>query len=215
VIALQSISKSFDGRPVLADLELEVAAGEALAIVGPSGSGKSTLLGILGLMLSPDSGLYTLAGRNVRDVSRRAQAEIRGTVLGFVFQQFHLIRTCDVATNVAVPLAYTGVAVADRAPLVASMLERVGMAHAAKQDVRTLSGGEQQRVALARALIRRPSVLLCDEPTGNLDPANAKIVLDLMLEHAADGGTVVVITHDASVAAQLGRSRRLVDGHLV
>lgn len=214
ILSVVGLTQSFDSKVVLDELELDVQRGESVAVVGASGTGKSTLLSILGLLMMPQAGRYVLAGHDVYALSRGRRAQLRGTQLGFVFQQFHLIRRTTVAANVAVPLAYAAVPLRDRPRLVAAMLARVGLEHAASQPVQTLSGGEQQRVAIARAMVLEPAVLLCDEPTGNLDPANTELVMGLILGHAERGGTVIVITHDQHVAAGLDRRLVLAGGRL-
>ncbi len=214
-LSLTGVTKAFGSKVVLDGVDFELDAGQAASVVGPSGSGKSTLLSILGLMMTPDDGRYVLDGHDVYAGSSRRRAQLRGARLGFVFQQFHLIRASTVAENLTVPLAYQSIPLRERPRLVATMLARVGMEHAATQDVRTLSGGEQQRVAVARAMILDPAVLLCDEPTGNLDAANAALILELLLGHAERGGAVVVITHDQELAARLDRRLALDAGILV
>lgn len=214
ILSVAGLTKSFGSKVVLDGLGLDVYRGDSVAIVGASGTGKSTLLSILGLLMMPQAGRYVLDGHDVYALPRRRRAQLRGTRLGFVFQQFHLIRRTTVAENIAVPLAYAAVPPRDRPRLVAAMLARVRLEHAASQEVQTLSGGEQQRVAIARAMVLEPPVLLCDEPTGNLDAANTELVMRLILGHAERGGTVVVITHDQRVAAGLDRQLALAGGKL-
>ncbi|MEU7469875.1 ABC transporter ATP-binding protein [Streptomyces sp. NPDC044984] len=194
--------------------DLTVRGGEYVAVVGASGSGKSSLLNVIGLLDRPTSGRYRLDGIDTTGLSDAERTELRARRVGFVFQAFHLLPYRTAAENVMLGLMYGGVPRRRRAALAAQALERVGMGHRLHAEPTTLSGGERQRVAIARALAVRPSLLLCDEPTGNLDSATARTVLDLIAELHGEGVTVVVITHDASVAAGAGRVVRMRDGVL-
>ncbi|MEW2077965.1 MULTISPECIES: ABC transporter ATP-binding protein [unclassified Streptomyces] len=194
--------------------DLTVRGGEYVAVVGASGSGKSSLLNVIGLLDRPTSGRYRLDGIDTTGLSDAERTELRARRVGFVFQAFHLLPYRTAAENVMLGLMYGGVPRRRRAALAARALERVGMGHRLHAEPTTLSGGERQRVAIARALAVRPSLLLCDEPTGNLDSATARTVLDLIAELHGEGVTVVVITHDASVAAGAGRVVRMRDGVL-
>ncbi|MFF6815361.1 ABC transporter ATP-binding protein [Streptomyces sp. NPDC012403] len=194
--------------------DLTVRGGEYVAVVGASGSGKSSLLNVIGLLDRPTSGRYRLDGIDTTELSDAERTELRARRVGFVFQAFHLLPYRTAAENVMLGLMYGGVPRRRRAALAARALERVGMGHRLHAEPTTLSGGERQRVAIARALAVRPSLLLCDEPTGNLDSATARTVLDLIAELHGEGVTVVVITHDASVAAGAGRVVRMRDGVL-
>ena len=202
-------------RAVLSGVDLDVAAGEAVALLGRSGSGKSTLLNLIAGIDEADGGVVETAGLNVTQADERARAALRTRSLGFVFQSFHLLPTLTVAENIALPLELAGRATADARERVAALLERVGLADRADAWPRVLSGGEQQRVAVARALAPSPQLLLCDEPTGNLDDAAAALVLDLISQLRAEQGcAVVLVTHSASAAAICDRRLHLEGGQL-
>ena len=201
--------------PVLDGVDLEVGPGEWVAILGPSGSGKSTLLNILGLLDQPDAGVYQLAGRDVSDIGDTRRAEIRNRYIGFVFQRFNLLARTSALDNVAAPLLYRGVRRGERIARARAALEQVGLAERAEHDPGELSGGEVQRVAIARALVGDPTVLLADEPTGNLDAASGADILDLFARLHRAGRTVLVITHDPSVAGRAQRRLLLDSGRLV
>jgi putative ABC transport system ATP-binding protein len=201
--------------PVLQGLDLEIHAGEWVAILGPSGSGKSTLLNILGLLDQPDAGVYQLAGMDVSDLGDTRRAEIRNRHIGFVFQRFNLLARTSAQDNVAAPLLYRGVRRSERTARARAALEQVGLAERADHDPGELSGGEVQRVAVARALVGDPTVLLADEPTGNLDAGSGADILDLFARLHASGRTVLVITHDPGVAGRAQRRLLLHDGRLV
>ena len=201
---------------ILTDINLEIERGEHIAVVGRSGSGKSSLLNIIGLLDSPTSGLYELDGGATLDYSGRARARLRGATFGFVFQQFNLLPRRSATENVAAPLLYaSGRQVWGRRAAAREMLERVGLGHRMDCLPERLSGGEQQRVAIARSMVRNPTVLLADEPTGALDVDTGSLVMD-MLQHvvAESGTTLVTITHDLSVAARADRQFRLDHGVL-
>jgi putative ABC transport system ATP-binding protein len=184
-------------------------------LLGPSGSGKSTLLNILGLLDQPDAGVYQLAGMDVSDLGDTRRAEIRNRHIGFVFQRFNLLARTSALDNVAAPLLYRGVRRSERTARARAALEQVGLAERADHDPGELSGGEVQRVAVARALVGDPTVLLADEPTGNLDAGSGADILDLFGRLHASGRTVLVITHDPGVAGRAQRRLLLHDGRLV
>ncbi|MEY2443592.1 MAG: putative transport system ATP-binding protein [Ilumatobacteraceae bacterium] len=217
VVSMCAVSRSFPGSPpVLAvhDIDLQIHSGDYVSIVGPSGSGKSTLLHIIGLLDQPTSGTYLLDGSDTTSTSERERARLRGTRIGFVCQAFHLLPYRTVLENVALGVVYAGAPRRGRAEKAMAMLDRVGMGHRRHASPSTLSGGERQRVAIARALLGEPSLLLADEPTGNLDSASTAGVLEVFDELHADGITVAVITHDIQVSSRAKRSVRIVDGKL-
>ncbi len=217
VVDLRDVRRVFGESPEVVALDratLGVAAGEFVAVVGRSGSGKSTLLNTLGLMDRPTSGSYHLDGHETSTLSAAARAELRGSRIGFVFQAFHLIPSRSATDNVAMAGMYSGTPRKNRRRAAVEMLDRVGLGHRLDVSPSVLSGGERQRVAIARALASRPALLLADEPTGNLDSSTAGEILDLFLELHRDGMTVVMITHDDTVAACAQRRVRIVDGVL-
>lgn len=217
VIELADLWRIFPSTPpvqALRAVNLEVATGDYVAIVGPSGSGKSTLLNVLGLLDRPTHGTYRLDGRDVGNLSDADRAGLRAERLGFVFQSFHLLGHRTALENVMFGGMYQGIKRSERRTRAIDALDRVGMLHRATFRPDRLSGGERQRVAVARALAVRPSVLLCDEPTGNLDSVTTESVLGLFDELVADGLTVCVITHDRHVADRARRRVRIVDGQL-
>ncbi len=199
----------------LADIHLEMRRGEYVAISGPSGCGKSTLLSILGLLDSPTSGAYTLNGTPVQDLGATQRARIRNREIGFVFQSFNLIGDLTVYENVELPLTYRGIRAAERRERTMHALERVGMGHRAKHLPSQLSGGQQQRVAVARALVGEPSILLADEPTGNLDSRNGEAVMELLRDLHRAGSTICMVTHDTRFARHAERTVHLFDGRIV
>ena len=199
----------------LNDISIEVGAGEFVAIMGPSGCGKSTLLNVLGLLDSPTSGDYGFFGEEVARRSERELTALRRDRIGFVFQSFNLIDDLTVAENVEVALLYRKVPAADRRRRVAEALEGVGIAHRARHRPQQLSGGQQQRVAVARALVSEPSLILADEPTGNLDTTNGEAVMTLLTDAAAAGVTVIMVTHSLAHAAVAQRTIKLLDGRVV
>jgi len=219
LIHLQSVNKVFYTEEVethaLSGVHLEINKGEYLSIAGPSGCGKSTLLSILGLLDSPSEGQYTLNGQAVADLSMSQRARIRNKEVGFIFQAFNLIGDLTVYENVELPLTYRGTPSAERKTRVQQALERVGMSHRMKHYPAQLSGGQQQRVAVARAVVGDPSILLADEPTGNLDSTNGEAVMDLMRELHAGGATICMVTHDPRYASYADRTIRLFDGRIV
>jgi putative ABC transport system ATP-binding protein len=200
--------------PVLSAVDLELAEGEWVAILGPSGSGKSTLLNLLGLLDRPDAGVYELAGEDVSDLGDTRRAELRNRRIGFVFQSFNLLPRTSALENVAAPLLYRGIRRTERLARARDALERVRLADRADHDPTELSGGQLQRVAIARALVGNPALLLADEPTGNLDSRSGVEVLDLFAELHQAGSTVLMITHDPMVAGRAQRRLLLDAGRL-
>ena len=219
LIQLDGIRKVFYTDEVethaLADIHLEIKAGEYVAIAGPSGCGKTTLLSILGLLDTPTEGAYTLDGEPVANLAPSERARIRNQQIGFIFQAFNLIGDLTVYENVELPLTYRGLPAAERRTRVQSALERVGMAHRMKHYPSQLSGGQQQRVAVARAVAGDPAILLADEPTGNLDSKNGESVMGLLQELHKGGATICMVTHDARYAAHADRTIHLFDGRVV
>ncbi len=219
LIRLEGVTKVFvtdEGEThALAGVHLEIKKGEYVSISGPSGCGKSTLLAILGLLDSPSDGGYTLNGRPVQGLKLSDRARIRNREIGFIFQAFNLIGDLTVYENVELPLTYRGMGGAERKKRVHEALERVGMSHRVKHYPSQLSGGQQQRVAVARALVGEPSILLADEPTGNLDSANGEAVMDLLRELHRQGATICIVTHDPRYARYAERSIHLFDGRIV
>jgi putative ABC transport system ATP-binding protein len=199
----------------LSGVHLDVNRGEYIAIAGPSGCGKSTLLSILGLLDVPSEGEYWLDGRQVATLSLAERARVRNRKIGFIFQSFNLIGDLTVFENVELPLTYQGVTAAERKAKVSIALEKVGMAHRTKHYPSQLSGGQQQRVAVARAVVGDPSVLLADEPTGNLDSKSGEAVMSLLRDLHRGGATICMVTHDARYVRHADRSVHLFDGRIV
>ena len=193
---------------------LHVSPGEFVGIIGPSGSGKSTLMNIIGCLDVADSGEYLLDGIPIENYSENELAHIRNRKIGFVFQSFNLIPKLTAEENVELPLIYQGIKKDERTERVAAALERVKLGKRANHFPTELSGGQQQRVAIARAIVTQPSLILADEPTGNLDSKTTVEIMDIFHELHSQGNTIVLITHDDSVAAQAGRRVRILDGHL-
>jgi len=201
---------------VLHGVDLSLFSGEMVAIMGPSGSGKSTLLFILGLFLAPSQGTYRAMGEDVLSLDRHAQAVFRRKHVGFVFQSCNLIENSTVHQNLEMPLIYAGVRRRERQDRIEDALAQVGLSHRINHPANFLSGGEQQRVAVARALVNNPKIILADEPTGQLDRDNSRMVLDHFRNFVADGtGAIMIVTHDPEVAAQCTRVYRLDDGVIV
>jgi putative ABC transport system ATP-binding protein len=196
-------------------VHVEIGQGEFLAIAGPSGCGKSTLLSILGLLDSPTEGSYRLKDEPVAALSLSVRTEIRNREIGFIFQAFNLIGDLNVFENVELPLTYRSMPAAERKKRVYEVLERVGMAHRMKHYPSQLSGGQQQRVAVARALVGQPSILLADEPTGNLDSKNSEAVMELLQQLHHEGATICMVTHDPRFAGMADRTIHLFDGRIV
>ncbi|MEV4312035.1 ABC transporter ATP-binding protein [Actinocrispum sp. NPDC049592] len=217
VIELTEIERTFDADPpvrALKNVRLRVEKGEYLSIVGPSGSGKSTLLTTLGLLDRPDKGSYRLDGIETTELDDARRTALRGNRIGFVFQAFHLLAHRSAVDNVGLAELYQKGERRSRTQRAEAALQRVGLGHRTLFRPDRLSGGERQRVAIARALLGEPSLLLCDEPTGNLDKANTNAVLDLFDELRAQGVTLVVITHDEEVSMRADRRVRIDDGVL-
>jgi putative ABC transport system ATP-binding protein len=217
VVELRSVSRAFPGPPevrAVTDIDLVIEAGEYVSIVGPSGSGKSTLLHLLGLLDLPTSGTYRLDGVDTSQMTEGERAAWRGRKIGFVFQAFHLLAHRSVLENVALAMVYTGVPRRERGDRARAALERVGLGHRIDFSPSTLSGGERQRVAIARALVGGPSLLLADEPTGNLDSVTAGAILDLFDVLHDQGLTLAVVTHDNTVSRRAQRRVRTVDGRV-
>jgi putative ABC transport system ATP-binding protein len=219
LIHLEGVTKVFYTDEVethaLSGTHLDINRGEYVSITGPSGCGKSTLLSILGLLDSPSDGTYILNNKQVSDLSLSERARIRNKEVGFIFQSFNLIGDLTVYENVELPLTYRGMSAADRRKRVSDALEKVGMAHRAKHLPSQLSGGQQQRVAVARAVAGEPSILLADEPTGNLDSTNGEAVMDLLRELHRNGATICMVTHDPRYARYADRAIHLFDGRVV
>src|SRR6201992_2070680 len=200
----------------LSGVHLSINRGEYVAMSGPSGCGKSTLLSIIGLLDTPTAGNYTLNGKEVANLNFADRSRIRNQEIGFIFQSFNLIGDLTVAENVELPLTYrSGMPAADRKRRVQESLERVGMAHRMRHYPSQLSGGQQQRVAVARALAGSPSLLLADEPTGNLDSKNGEAVMELLSELHKEGATICMVTHDPRFARHAARQVTLFDGQVI
>src|SRR4051795_7903908 len=219
LIRLEGVTKVFVTDEVethaLGGIHMDIRRGEYVSIAGPSGCGKSTLLAILGLLDTPTDGTFTLNNRPVQGLKMSERARIRNREIGFIFQAFNLIGDLTVYENVELPLTYRGMGGAERKKRVHEALERVGMSHRVKHYPSQLSGGQQQRVAVARALAGDPSILLADEPTGNLDSANGEAVMDLLRELHRGGATICMVTPDPRYARYADRSIRLFDGRIV
>ena len=219
LLHLQNIQKVFLTDEIethaLSEIHLEIAQGEYVSIAGPSGCGKSTLLAILGLLDTPTGGTYLLNGQQVAQLDHSARARIRNREIGFIFQSFNLIGDLTVFENVELPLTYRGLGAAERKERAMEALEKVGMSHRLRHYPSQLSGGQQQRVAVARALGGRPSILLADEPTGNLDSKNGDAVMDLLRQLHREGATICMVTHDTRFAKHADRQIHLFDGRVV
>lgn len=219
LIKLDAVTKVFVTDEVethaLSGIHLNIRRGEYVSIAGPSGCGKSTLLAILGLLDTPSDGSYTLNSQAVANLKMQDRARIRNREIGFIFQAFNLIGDLNVYENVELPLTYRGMPSADRKKSVMEALDKVGMSHRVKHYPSQLSGGQQQRVAVARALAGSPSVLLADEPTGNLDSVNGESVMALLKELHNNGATICMVTHDQRYADQADRTVHMFDGRIV
>jgi putative ABC transport system ATP-binding protein len=219
LIKLAGIRKVFTTEEVethaLSDIHLDIQEGEYVSIAGPSGCGKSTLLAILGLLDAPTGGTYELNGHAAAALTLSERARIRNREIGFIFQSFNLIGDLTVFENVELPLVYRGMPASERRGRVMESLEEVGMGHRAKHLPSQLSGGQQQRVAVARAVAGRPSILLADEPTGNLDSTNGDAVMELLKDLHRRGATICMVTHDTRFANYADRTVRLLDGRVV
>jgi putative ABC transport system ATP-binding protein len=218
IISLERVSRVYAmGRvsvPALDDVSLDVHQGEFVAIVGPSGSGKSTMMNILGCLDRPTHGAYRLAGTPVAELDDDGLARLRSRSIGFIFQSYNLLPRTTALDNVAAPLLYQGVGRAERARRARASLERLGLGDRVDHEPTELSGGQQQRVAVARALVTEPALILADEPTGNLDSHAGAEVIALLRELNGAGRTIVLITHDADVAASADRQVHLRDGRI-
>ena len=220
IIEIEQLTKIFYTDEIethaLSGVHLNIERGEYVAMSGPSGCGKSTLLSIIGLLDTPTSGNYTLNGKAVANLNFADRSRIRNQEIGFIFQSFNLIGDLTVAENVELPLTYrSGMPAADRKRRVQESLERVGMAHRMRHYPSQLSGGQQQRVAVARALAGSPSILLADEPTGNLDSKNGEAVMELLSELHKEGATICMVTHDPRFARHADRQVHLFDGKVI
>jgi putative ABC transport system ATP-binding protein len=218
VLELDEVTKVYGEQPPVAALRgvsFSVQPGELVAVVGPSGSGKSTLLHVMGTLERPSSGVVRIGGADAAQLGDRALSHLRATQIGFVFQQFFLAEHATARENVADGLLYAGAPAAERYERADEALERVGLSHRATFKPSKLSGGERQRVAIARALVGRPAIVLADEPTGNLDMTTGASIMELIRELNVAGATIIMITHDGSLAGQLPRQIRIVDGRVV
>lgn len=216
IIHLEDIRKSYfmgtQAIPVLKGITLDIYKNEYVALMGPSGSGKSTLMNILGCLDTPTSGAYILNGSDVSKMSDDSLAEVRNKEIGFVFQQFNLLPRLSAAENVALPLIYAGVGKAERMERAMEALKKVGLAERSHHKPNEMSGGQIQRVAIARALVNNPSILLADEPTGNLDSKTSVEVMEIFGKIQAAGNTVILVTHEEDIADYAKRVVRLKDG---
>ena len=216
IIETRALTKTFgsNGAAVhaLRGIDLTVSRGEFVALIGPSGSGKSTLMAILGCLDKPTAGTYTLDGERVEGLSGRELAQIRNDKIGFVFQQYNLLPKASVARNVELPMLYAGVGRKERRERALELLEMVGIPEKAKVLPAALSGGQRQRVAVARSLANRPALLLADEPTGALDQKTGHEVLELFSDLHRKGNTIIIVTHDLSIAAMAQRQVEIMDG---
>ena len=219
MIRLQNIQRTYASDEVettaLADIDLHVAKGEFLAIMGPSGCGKSTLLNILGTVDRPTGGAYMFGDRDLATLGEAALAQLRAETLGFVFQSFNLIDELTIAENVELGLTYRKTAVGDRKARIAAAMDRVGISHRARHFPHQLSGGQQQRAAIARAIVGNPSLILADEPTGNLDTENGAQVMGILESLNAEGATIVMVTHSPAHADAAARRIDMLDGRIV
>jgi putative ABC transport system ATP-binding protein len=215
-MALQEVAKEYPGGVfALRGVTVEIPDGDQVAVVGPSGSGKTTMLTILGTLERPSSGEVHVAGCDVVQASDGDLAGLRAHEIGFVFQSFHLQESTTAVDNVANGMLYTGARGSVRREAARAALDRVGLGHRLNHRPTQLSGGERQRVAIARALAKRPTIILADEPTGNLDSKSGGDIITLLHELASDGATLVLITHDAAIASSFGRQIRMRDGEIV
>ena len=216
LIRLDSIRRSYEMGSetvhALRGVSIAIERGEYVAIMGPSGSGKSTLMNLIGCLDTPSSGTYELNGHNVGEMDDNALAEIRNREIGFVFQTFNLLARSSALRNVELPLIYAGVGLEERREIALNALRDVGLADRVTHKPNEMSGGQRQRVAVARALVNRPSILLADEPTGNLDTRTGTEILELFASLSAKGNTLIVVTHEENVARHARRIIRIRDG---
>ena len=219
MILLDKVSRSFtvgdQQVAALRDIDLNIAAGDYVSIMGPSGSGKSTLLNLIGLLDRPSSGTYKLDGGNVTDLNDEQQAKVRSEKIGFVFQSFHLVPRLTAAMNIELPLILAGIAVDRRKARVQQLLEDYGLTDRAGHKPDQLSGGQRQRVAIARATSMHPAVLLADEPTGNLDQSTGREVMNLLEQLVAQHVALIVVTHDPVIGSRAARQIHMVDGRII
>ena len=218
LIQLENVTKTYDAGEnevhALRGVDVAIARGEFVAIIGPSGSGKSTLMHILGCLDTPSSGKYWLDGQDVAEMSSRQLARVRNQKIGFVFHTFNLLPRATVLKNVELPLLYAGLPKDERRERASAALERVGLSNRAKHRPNELSGGQRQRVAIARALVNNPSLILADEPTGNLDQKTGSEIIDIFT-HLAGDETIILVTHDPMIASRTERRIKIVDGLIV
>ena len=219
MIEFEKISRSFkvgdQQVTALRDIDLSIAAGDYVSIMGPSGSGKSTLLNLIGLLDRPTSGTYRLDGGNVTDLDDEQQAKVRSEKIGFVFQSFHLVPRLTAALNIELPLMLAGIPSGERRTRVAQLLENYGLTDRADHRPDQLSGGQRQRVAIARATSMHPTVLLADEPTGNLDQATGHEVINLLEQLTLQNVTLILVTHDPALGERAKRQLHMVDGQII
>jgi putative ABC transport system ATP-binding protein len=219
MIELDQVSRIFEVGDqqvaALRNIDLNIAEGDYVSIMGPSGSGKSTLLNMIGLLDRPSSGIYRLDGGNVTDLNDQQQAKVRSEKIGFVFQAFHLVPRLSAAMNVELPLILAGITVEERKARVTELLKNYGLTDRADHRPDQLSGGQRQRVAIARATSMHPAVLLADEPTGNLDQTTGKEVMNLLEELVAQKVALIVVTHDPAIGSRAKRQIHMVDGQII
>jgi putative ABC transport system ATP-binding protein len=218
LISIKNIIKEYKmGKitvPALRGIDLKIMKGEFVAIIGPSGSGKSTLMHILGCLDTPTSGEYLLDNSNISTRKKNKLAEIRNKQIGFVFQTFNLLPHLNIQKNVELPLMYSGYSTRKRAKIAKAVLAQVGLADRLRHKPSELSGGQRQRVAIARAIVNNPSLILADEPTGNLDTSSGTDIISIFSDLHKQGHTVIMVTHDPKVAQQANRTIRLIDGKI-
>lgn len=219
MIQFEQVNRSFmvgdQQVDALREIDLSIASGDYVSIMGPSGSGKSTLLNLLGLLDRPSSGIYKLDGGNVTDLNDEQQAHVRSKKIGFVFQSFHLVPRLTAAMNIELPLILAGIPVADRKMRVNELLENYGLSERGDHRPDQLSGGQRQRVAIARATSMHPAVLLADEPTGNLDQATGREVINLLEQLTTKNVALILVTHDPAIGERAKRQLHMVDGRII
>ncbi|EAR27154.1 ABC transporter ATP-binding protein [Pseudoalteromonas tunicata] len=219
LISIKNLKKSFKTQFIetfaINDISFNIKQGEFTAITGPSGCGKSTLLSVLGLLEYADEGEYHLCSKDIIQLTASQRAEVRNHHIGFIFQSFNLIAELSTLDNVALPLKLRGVAKQEYIDLAYQALQKVGLGERAKHFPPQLSGGQQQRAAIARAIITNPDIILADEPTGNLDSENSKIVIDILLQLNKSGKTIVIVTHDQALANLAQKQLTMCDGQLI